>query len=151
MSLLTQFLSDRSQHVRVADCRSKLVNFLSGVPQGSILGQLLFLLYTSELFTILENMLIGYADDTALLTIVPSPGVGVTVAESTNLDLGKVSEWCDLRRMKLKATKTMILSRARTMHPQSPPLTVLEESDALDILGVAFDSMMSFEKHLLSV
>ena len=49
-------------------------------------------------------------------------------------------------------TKTMIVSRSRTMHPQSPPLTidgtVLKESDDLIILGVTFDSKMTFEKHL---
>ena len=59
--------------------------------------------------------------------------------------------------MKLNAskTKTMIVSRSRTMHPQSPPLTsggtVLKESDDLVILGVTFDSKMTFEKHLGSV
>ena len=73
-------------------------------------------------------------------------------------DLGRVSEWCDLWEMKLNAskTKTMIVSRTRTMHPQSPPLiiggeTVLEESDDLVRLGVTFDSKMTFEKHLRSV
>ena len=50
LSILTQFLSNRSQHVMVDDCRSKLVNVVSGVLQGSVLGPLLFLLYTSEIF-----------------------------------------------------------------------------------------------------
>ena len=59
LSILTQFLSDRSQHVMVDGCRSKLVNVVSGVPQGSVLGTLLFLLYKSELFSILENKQIG--------------------------------------------------------------------------------------------
>ena len=63
LSILTQFLSNRSQQVMVNGCRSKLVNVVSGLPQGSVLGQLLFLLYTSELFSILENKLIGYPDD----------------------------------------------------------------------------------------
>ena len=44
-------------------CHSKLVDVISGVPQDSVLGPLLFLLYTSELFSILENKLIGNADD----------------------------------------------------------------------------------------
>ena len=53
LSVLTQFLSNRSQYVLVDECRSKLVNVVSGVPHGSVLGPLLFLLYTSELFDIL--------------------------------------------------------------------------------------------------
>ena len=50
LSVLTQFLSNRSQFVLVDGCRSKLVNVMPGVPQGIVLGPLLFLLYTSELF-----------------------------------------------------------------------------------------------------
>ena len=101
----------------------------------------------------MENKLIGYADDSTLVAVVPSPGVRVVVAESliSDLDLGRVSEWCDLWGMKLNASKTqtMIVSRSRTMHPQSPPLTigetVLKESNDIVILG------MTFEKHLRSV
>ena len=54
----------------VDGCLSKLVNVVSGVPQGSVLGPLLFLLYTSELFSILENKRIGYADDSTLMAVV---------------------------------------------------------------------------------
>ena len=61
-----------------------------------------------------------------------------------------VSEWCDLWGMKLYAskTKTMIVSRSHTMHPQSTRLTIsrsaLKESNDLVILGVTFDSKMTF-------
>ena len=72
----------------VVGCRSKLVNVVSGVSQDSVLGPLLLLLYTSELFSVLENKLIGYADDSTL--------IAVAVAESLSRDLVKVSEWCDL-------------------------------------------------------
>ena len=152
--LLTKFISNRSQQVMVDGCRSILVNVVSGVSQGSVLGPILFLLYT---FLLLENKLIGYADDFTLMAVVPSPGVRVAVAESMIRDLGRASEWCDLWGINLNAskTKTMIVSRSRTMHPQLPPLTiggtVLKESDDLVILGVTFDSKMTFEKHLCSV
>ena len=91
-------------------------------------------------------MLIGYADDSTLMAVVPSPGIRVAVAESLIHDFGRVSEWCDLWGMKLNAskTKTRIVSRSRTMYPQSPPLTiggtVLKEFADLVILGVTFDS-----------
>ena len=72
LSILTEFVSNRSQQVMVDGCRSKLVNVVSGLPQGCVLGPVLFLLYTSELFSILENKLIGYADDSTLMAVVPS-------------------------------------------------------------------------------
>ena len=103
----------------------------------------------------MENKLIGYADESTLIAVVPSPGVRVAVAESLSRDIIEVSELCDLWGMKLNAskTKTMIVSRSHTMHSQSPALnigrTVLQESVDLVILGVTFDSKMTFEKHLL--
>ena len=80
----------------VDGCRSILVNVVSGVPQGSVFGPLLFLLYTSELFSILKNKAICYGDDSTLIAAVPSPGLRVAVAESLSRDLVKVNEWCDL-------------------------------------------------------
>ena len=82
-----QVLSNRSQHVMVDGYRSKLVNGVSRVSQGSVLGPLLFLLYITELFSILEDKLIGYADDYTSIAVVSSPGVRVTVAESLSRDL----------------------------------------------------------------
>ena len=68
-----QFLSKRSQHVMVDGCWSELVNVVSGVLQGSVLGPLLYLLYTSELFSILENKLIDYADDFTFVICCATP------------------------------------------------------------------------------
>ena len=91
------------------------------------------------------------------MAVVPSPNVRAAVAESLNRDLSRVSEWCNLWGMKLNAgkTKTMIVSRSRTMHLQSPTITVggtvLMESVELDILEVTFDSRLSFENHFRSI
>ena len=104
LSILTQFLSNRSLHV-IVDCwQSKLVNVVLGVPQCSGLGPLLFFLYISELFSFLEHKLIDDADDSTLMAVVPSPGIRVTVAESLIRDLGRVSEWCVLWGMKLNGS-----------------------------------------------
>ena len=110
LSILT-VSSNKSQHVMVDGCLSKLVNIKSGVSLGCVLCPLLSLLCTSELFSILENKVIGNADDSTLMAIVPSPGVRVTVAGSLIHDLGRISEWCNLWGMKLNAskTKTMIV------------------------------------------
>ena len=142
----------------VDGCHSKLVNVVSGTSHGRVFSSLLFLLYTSKLFSILDNKLIGYADDSTLMAEhCAIPRHQSYNAESLIPDLGRVSEWCNLWGMKLNAskTKTLIVSRSRTIHLQSPPLTidgtVLKESDDLVILGVTFDSKMPFAKHLRSV
>ena len=70
LSVLTQFLSNRSQYIMVDGCRSKLVNVVSGVPQGSIFGPQLFFLYTEELFSLVENKLYGYDDDSTLVLLL---------------------------------------------------------------------------------
>ena len=82
LSILTQFLSNRSQHVMVDSCRSKLVKVMSGVPHCSVLGSLLFLLFPSLFLTILMNKLISYADDSTLIYVIRSTGIRISVAES---------------------------------------------------------------------
>ena len=105
------------------------------------MGPQLFLLYTAELFSIVKHKLYGYADDSTLVAVVPSRGERVAVSESMNRELNRVSVWCNLWGMKLNAskTKTMIVSRSRTVHPQLTTLTldgtVLKESADLVIFG----------------
>ena len=86
-----------------------------------------------------------------------SSGEGVAVSESMNRFQNIVSVWNSLWGMKLNAskTKTMIVSRSRTVHPQLTPLTldgtVLKEFADLVILSTTFDAKMTVEKHLRAV
>ena len=128
LSFLIQFLFN--------GCQRSLVNVLSGVPQVNV-GPLLFFLYTSVLFFILGNKLYDCIDDFTLVAVVPS-----LLDRVTEL-LGGVAfeEWA----LNASNPGTMIVSKSRTMHPQSTPSTqgwtVLEESVDLDILGVTFDDL----------
>ena len=150
--VLTQVLTKWSQYVVVDGCRSKLV---SGVPQGSVLGPQLFLVYTAELFVVVENKHFGYCDESTLVAVVPTPGERVTATDSLNHDLSRVSMWCDLWGMKfiVRKTMTIIVSRSCKIHPQSTPLTLdgteVKESAYLVILDVTFDAKITYEKHLL--
>ena len=64
------------------------------MPQGSILGPLLYILCTSEMFDLVENRLIAYADDSTLLAVILRPSDRPTVAASVNRDLARIHEWC---------------------------------------------------------
>ena len=96
LSILTEFLSNRLQRAVVDGQFNDYRNVISGVPQGSVLGPLLFILYTHDMWFGLENMLVSYADDATLLAHIPSPNIRSDVTESLNRDLSRISTWCNL-------------------------------------------------------
>lgn len=157
LNILIEFLSNRKQRVVVDGHQGDWRRVISGVPQGSVLGPLLFILYTRDMWTGLENELVAYADDATLVAVVPSPDQRCSVTESLNRDLAKISEWCKFWGMKLNASKTqsLIVSRSRTVIPIHPDLViddvVLQTCMSFKILGIIFDSKFTFEQHLRSV
>ena len=157
LGLLQDFLTGRQQRVVVDGIFSESRPIVSGVPQGSVLGPLLFLLYTSDMVVGLENKIVQYADDATLVGVVKSPLLRNETALSLNRDMDRIREWCSRWGMRLNSskTKTLLISRSRTNFPPHPPLqvdgTLLNESEVLTILGVTFDSHLTFEKHLMIV
>ena len=73
LSVLGDYLSEKTQIVKLDCVRSSVVNVVSGEPHSSVLGPLLFLLYIRELALLLENALVGYADYSTLVANVSSP------------------------------------------------------------------------------
>ena len=71
----------------------------------------------------MENKIYCYATNPTLVAVVPSPGERVAVAESLNRDLNR-SLWLWEMKVNASKTKTVIVSRSRTIHPQSTPLTL---------------------------
>ncbi len=65
---LRSYLSDRMQYVKVEGNRSKAVPIHIGIPQGSILGPLLYLIYVNDIGNACDGNILSYADDTTLYT-----------------------------------------------------------------------------------
>ena len=156
-NVLSEFLSNRKQRVSVDGKFSSFKPVISGVPQGSVLGPLLFILYTADMWNDLENKIISYADDTTLYADVKSPLDRASIANSLNRDLVRIQSWCVTWGMKLNPNKThtIIVSRSRTPQPAHPPLSLcgsrLELSNSLKLLGVTIDNKLTFEKHIRSL
>ena len=117
MSICREFLSNRRQRVVVDGGTGEWIPIISGVPQGSVLGPLLFILYTSEMFELVENRLYAYDDDSTLLAAVRKPADRPAVAASLNRDLARIQEWCNQWCMILNPSKTkaLVVSRPRTV------------------------------------
>ena len=69
---------------------SEWIPIVSGVPQESVFGPLLVILYCSEMFDLKENRLCAYADDSTLLAVVCKPADRPAVATSLNRDLARI-------------------------------------------------------------
>ena len=151
--LVSEFLSGRRQRVCLDSKAIASVDVVSGVPQGSVLGPLLFTLYSSELFHIVGNHIVGYADDTMIYAVIPRPLSHPQVMKSLNQNLAAINSWCLEWHMMLNPnkTKSMVFSRFRTIASGYGDLTLgggeLEELKSLRILGVTLDSMLTFDTH----
>ena len=99
----------------------------------------------------------AYADDSTLLAEIPRPMDRLSVSASLNRDLVHICLWCNSRgiRVNPNKTKSLIISRSRTVAPQFPSF-VLDGTEAgrirqLRILGVILDRLLTFETHIHSV
>ena len=145
------FLSSRTQRVKVC---SSSIDVVSGVPQSSVLGPLLFLLYIADLPGLLQIVLVGYVDDSTLLCTIPHPRDRSSVSASLNDDLAVISDWCSRWGMLANPSKMrgMLISRSRTVESSFHDLvvdgTVVEMVSELKILDVILDFKLAFEKQV---
>ena len=142
--IVSGFLSDRRQRVRLDRKVSALVNVVSGGGggQGSVLRPLLFIFYTSKLFRIVGNHIMGYADGAMIYAVLPRPLSRPQVVESLNLDLAATYSWCVKWYMRLnpKKTRSMVVNRSHANAPGYCDLThggaELKEVKSLRIPGI---------------
>ena len=109
------FLTQRRQRVVINGCASHWSSVLSGVPQGSILGPLLFVLYMNDLPCSLNSCVKMFADDVALYHSVQQEDDCLTLQH----DLDTIASWCISWQMKLNPSKCEALCIS---NKRSPPL-----------------------------
>ena len=152
----SSYLSNRTHIVRINTKISDPLPLTSGVPQGSILGPILFGIYVNDLPSIPRNCLTEcYVDDTKLYMSFRPHASGNTVA-AMNEDLVSLHNWCFDNGLLLNPDKTkLIIYGSRQMVDKIPEFRLsllgkaLEPSETVKDLGVTFDKNLTFNEHII--
>ena len=149
---LAGFLVGRLIQVNVKNFLSNQINPRAGVPQGSVLSPLLFLIYVNDLPTPhhKQNSLSQFADDTAQWAF--SLNIHIA-AKRLQQDLLKLAMWCAKWRIKLNPTKTKVIIFSRSILTRKTELNLKLYGETLKIypqvefVGITFNSQLNFKKH----
>ena len=151
-SMLTWFrnyLSDRKQRVCLQGQSSNWAPILAGVPQGSVLGPLLFLVYINDIVNEVKSNIRLFADDTTLHIEVFDPQVA---ADMLNVDLNSISSWAKQWLVTFSPEKTTSMVCSLRQKSAVPDLlfngTILEDVTSHRHLGITLSNDMSWQKHL---
>ena len=156
MQIVSDFLSNRKQRVVLNGQNPFWTNVHVGVPQGSILGPLLFLIYINDLADNLSSNVKLFADDTSLLSVVHD--VNASARELYD-DLKKINKWAFQWKMSFnpnpsKQAKEVIFSRK--IKKLSHPSLVFNSNNVLQTssqkhLGITLDVKLTFGERLNNV
>ena len=148
LDILKSYLSDRYFTFTLNNKTSSSLPMLSGVPQGSILGPILYTLYTYDLPQSDKTLLSTFADDTAIFTTNPDPKQA-----SANLQehLIEINDWTWKWRIKINESKSSHITFAlRQGH--CPPVniyqTVVPQVETVKYLGIHFDRRLTWKNHV---
>ena len=148
--LLRSFLSNRRQRVLLNGKDSEWKMVSSGVPQGSVLGPLFFLVYINDLVDNVHSDIKLFADDTSLFSVVRGER---ETAEDLNRDLERVTLWAWQWKMQFNADKTeeVIFSTKRNK-PYHPALMLgndeVSRKNEHKHLGIILDDKLNFQSHV---
>lgn len=157
LHFLSDYLSGRSQCVSVDKRLSQALPITAGVPQGSILGPILFLVYINDLPQVVKSVMLMFADDCSLIQRVNSPAHRDGAAEVLQEDLDQITEWADLNQLKFAPHKTQLMTISRKKDRDwldGIPITMtgidIAKSCAVNMLGLAFTNDGLVKGHVLS-
>ena len=106
------YLSSRHQYVEFEGARSETLGLEMGVPQGSILGPLLFIIYVNDMHTVSNKFtFITYADDTTLtaplVSFVSGPNYNIhSISKGINSEMKNIANWLAVNKLSINVTKT---------------------------------------------
>ena len=152
--LLRNYLSRRIQAVGVNGKMSSYKPITCGIPQRSILGPLLFLIYINDSPNALLNQPRLYADDTCLL--ISSPNIKDLHAKSI-AELHNSKIWMDLNKLSLNINKTYSLLINSTVHHSSSNTIAsfnvdgIQHVNVIKYLGIEIDLQLNFKSHIDNV
>lgn len=148
VSWIASFLHSRSQFVSFSSTDSSPIDVTSGVPQGSVLGPLLFLLFINDLPHSISSKIRLYADDCVLYETINSIDDHYHLAQS----LTSFSNWCDTWQMNVNCTKTVVMSFTNRRNPFSFDYflggTQLNRVSQYKYLGVILTEHLSWTSHI---
>jgi len=113
LAWIRSFLTNRQQRVLVGTTFSGFLSVLAGVPQGSVLGPVLFLCFIDDLFDCVACDLDVFADDSTLSKIIASAALRATAAAMLNTDLLALQAWAVLWLVTFNDTKTVLVTISR--------------------------------------
>ena len=155
LNVITDFLYQRKQRLVLNGQHSSWTNVQAGVPQGSFLGPLFFLIYINDLSDGLTSNLNLFADDTSLFSVVENIN---STANNLNSDLIKISDWAFQWKMRfnpdpIKQAQEVIFSRkiSKIDHPPLHFNENLVKSSTQKHLGMTLDTKLDFSLHLKNV
>ena len=119
LDLFHSYLTNRRQCVVIDQAKSNLIPITAGVPQGSRLGPLLFIIYINDIIQNIESEILLFADDTTLLAAGKDPA---ETSEILNRDLAKISEWAVKWKVTFNPKKSKDMIFTRKVLNNSPPL-----------------------------
>ena len=144
LSWIESFLVGRRQQVVVQGCSSDWTSVDSGVPQGSVLGPLLFLVYVNDLPNVVQGHIKMFADDTKIFSTVTSPRDSI----SLQADLDALTQWSDTWMLPFNEEKCKVLhlGRANKAYQYTMRVSPMIDSTLERDLGVHIDPELKFRQ-----
>ena len=151
LSWIEAFLSGREQVVRVNGELSSPKPVISGIPQGSVLGPLLFVLYINDLPDVVKSNILLFADDTKIFNQVKSRSDALLIQE----DINELEQWSDKWLLRFNTDKCHVLTLGKIENIQHTFRYTLYDKELDHVfeekdLGVIIDMDLNFEEHMSS-